>query len=136
MRGKTYILDDGRESPAIMLLKNGIADVNTEDPAHIELAKNELLSLIPAVNIKYSNEGGAGFTKVAGIAWVHHTWSGGDMLAAPGYVAGGIQARGSRLLVSAGGRGGDHQQRPDRHSPGRARSTQCSRSASSTTCST
>jgi spermidine/putrescine transport system substrate-binding protein len=73
-----------------MLLKNGITDVNTEDPALIELAKNELLSLIPAVNIRKSNEA---FTKVAeGTAWVHHTWS-GDMLAAPWYVANGVKAR-------------------------------------------
>jgi spermidine/putrescine transport system substrate-binding protein len=88
--GKTFVLDDGRESPGFMLLKNGITDVNTEDPAQIDLAKNELLSLITAVNIQKSNEA---FTKVAeGTAWVHHTWS-GDMLAAPWYVANGVKPK-------------------------------------------
>ena len=30
-RGKTYLLDDSRDAPAHMLLKNGITNINTED---------------------------------------------------------------------------------------------------------
>ena len=45
-RGKMYLLDDGRDAPAHMLLKNGIKDINTEDPEQIALAKDELKSLI------------------------------------------------------------------------------------------
>jgi spermidine/putrescine transport system substrate-binding protein len=87
-KGKTFLLDDGREAPAFMLLKNGITDVNTEDPALLELAKEELKSLLSAVNVKTSN---SAFTNVAeGKAWVHHTWS-GDMLASQWYLAGGVK---------------------------------------------
>ncbi|MDW8339612.1 MAG: extracellular solute-binding protein, partial [Thermoleophilia bacterium] len=73
-RGKVYLLDDSRDAPAHMLLKNGILDVNTEDPEHIELAKSELKSLIDAVNIKLSTDD---YTNVPeGKAWVHQMWSG------------------------------------------------------------
>jgi spermidine/putrescine transport system substrate-binding protein len=73
-RGKTYLLDDSRDAPAHMLLKNGISNINTEDPDDIELAKNELKSLIDAVNIKLSTDD---YTNVPeGKAWVHQMWSG------------------------------------------------------------
>jgi spermidine/putrescine transport system substrate-binding protein len=55
-KGKTYVLDDGREAPIHMLLKNGIYDTNTENPDDIELAKNELKSLLDAVNVKKSTD--------------------------------------------------------------------------------
>jgi spermidine/putrescine transport system substrate-binding protein len=73
-RGKVYLLDDSRDAPAHMLLKNGITNVNTEDPEEIELAKNELKSLIDAVNVKLSTDD---YTNVPeGKAWVHQMWSG------------------------------------------------------------
>lgn len=73
-KGKMWLLDDGREAPVHMLLKNGITDVNTEDPDDIELAKNELKSLIDAVNVKLSTND---YTNVPeGKAWVHQMWSG------------------------------------------------------------
>jgi spermidine/putrescine transport system substrate-binding protein len=73
-RGKTFLLDDSREAIAHMLLKNGITDVNTEDPDHIDLAKKELKSLIDAVNIKLSTDD---YTNIPeDKAWVHQMWSG------------------------------------------------------------
>jgi spermidine/putrescine transport system substrate-binding protein len=73
-KGKTYLLDDGREAPIHMLLKNGITDTNTEKPADINLAKDELKSLIPAVNVKVSTDD---YTNIPeGRAWVHQMWSG------------------------------------------------------------
>ncbi len=72
--GKTWLLDDGREAPIHMLLKNGILDTNTENPEHIDLAKQELKSLTPAVNVKLSTDD---YTNVPeGRAWVHQMWSG------------------------------------------------------------
>ena len=72
-RGKTYIFDDGREAPIHMLLKNGITDTNTEKPDDIDLAKQELKSLTPAVNVKLSTDD---YTNVPeGRAWVHQMWS-------------------------------------------------------------
>ena len=73
-RGKVYLLDDGRDAPAHMLLKNGIENINTEESDDIELAKEELKSLIGAVNVKLSTND---YTNVPeGKAWVHQMWSG------------------------------------------------------------
>jgi spermidine/putrescine transport system substrate-binding protein len=73
-KGKVYILDDSRDAMGHMLLKNGITDINTEKPDQIELAKNDLLSLIDAVNVKYSTND---YTNLpGGLAWVHQMWSG------------------------------------------------------------
>lgn len=72
-KGKVFLLDDSRDAPAHMLLKNGITDVNTTDPEQIELAKEELKSLYP-LNIKTSTDD---YTNVPeGKAWVHQMWSG------------------------------------------------------------
>ena len=72
-RGKMYLLDDSRDAPAHMLLKNGVTDINTEDPEHIELAKEELKSLYDQ-NVKLSTDD---YTNVPeGRAWVHQMWSG------------------------------------------------------------
>ena len=68
------MLDDSRDAIGHMLLKNGITNINTEDPEEIELAKNELKSLIGAVNIKYSTNDYTNLPE--GRAWVHQMWSG------------------------------------------------------------
>ena len=72
-RGKVYLLDDGRDAPAHMLLKNGIQDVNTEDTEQISLAKDELKSLYD-VNVKLSTDDYTNLPE--GRAWVHQMWSG------------------------------------------------------------
>jgi spermidine/putrescine transport system substrate-binding protein len=72
-RGKMYLLDDGRDAPAHMLLKNGIENVNTEDPGDIELAKEELKSLYD-LNVKLSTDDYTNLPE--GRAWVHQMWSG------------------------------------------------------------
>jgi spermidine/putrescine transport system substrate-binding protein len=82
-KGKTWLLDDGREAPSAMLLKNGVTDLNTEKAEDIELAKKELLAMIDAVNVKVSTED---YTKLPeGSAHVHQAWS-GSMVAAPYYL--------------------------------------------------
>jgi spermidine/putrescine transport system substrate-binding protein len=87
-KGKAFVLDDSREAPAMVLLKNGITDINTEDPALINMAKEELLSLIDLVNVKTSIED---YTKIPeGSAWVHQGWS-GDMLAGSWYLPEGTE---------------------------------------------
>jgi spermidine/putrescine transport system substrate-binding protein len=73
-RGKTFLFDDGREAPIHMLLKNGITDTNTENPVDIDLAKQELKSLTPAVNVKLSTDDYTNLPE--GRAWVHQMWSG------------------------------------------------------------
>ena len=89
-KGKTYLLDDSREAIVHMLLKNGITDVNTEDPKDIDLAKKELKSLIDAVNIKLSTDD---YTNVPeDKAWVHQMWS-GSAVSAQWYLPEGTTAK-------------------------------------------
>jgi spermidine/putrescine transport system substrate-binding protein len=81
--GKTFLLDDAREALGMVMLKNGLTDLNTEDPSQIDAAKQELLELIDLVNVKVSIED---YTKIPeGSAWVHQGWS-GDMVASPFYL--------------------------------------------------
>jgi len=81
--GKTFLLDDGREAPIHMLLKNGITDTNTEKPADIKLFEKELKSLIGPVHIKLSTND---YTNIPeGRAWVHQAWS-GSMVSAQWYL--------------------------------------------------
>ncbi len=88
-KGKTYILDDSRDAIGHMLLKNGIKNINTEDPADLELAKNELKSLIGAVNVKYSTNDYTNLPE--GLAWVHQMWS-GSAISAQSYLPEGVDA--------------------------------------------
>ncbi len=82
-KGKTYLLDDGREAPIHMLLKNGITDINTEDPDNIKLFEKELKSLIDPVHIKLSTND---YTYIPeGRASVHQAWS-GSMVSAQWYL--------------------------------------------------
>jgi len=83
LKGKMFLLDDGREAPVHMLFRNGITDVNTENPDHLELAKNELKSLIDAVNVKLSTDDYSHVPE--GRAWVHQMWS-GSAVSAPSYL--------------------------------------------------
>ena len=88
-KGKTFLLDDSREAISMVLLKNGITDLNTEDPTAIEAAKEELIALSDLVNVKVSIED---YTKIPeGSAWIHQAWS-GSMIAAPYYLPEGTDA--------------------------------------------
>ena len=73
-KGKVYLLDDSRDAVGHMLLKNGITDINTEDPEHIQLAKDELESLSRSVNVKLSTNDYTNLPEDR--AWVHQMWSG------------------------------------------------------------
>ena len=82
--GKVGIYDSYRDAIGMVLLKNGIADVNTEKAADIEIAKNDLIAMIDAVNIRYSINGA--YAKLPkGDYTVHQAWS-GDIVAGWGYV--------------------------------------------------
>jgi spermidine/putrescine transport system substrate-binding protein len=86
-KGKTFLLDDYREAIGMILLKNGVTDVNTGDKAALAQAKKELLDLIGKVNIKVSV---LDYTKVPeGSAWIHQAWS-GDFVSAQYYLPKGV----------------------------------------------
>jgi spermidine/putrescine transport system substrate-binding protein len=82
--GKVGIYDSYRDAIAMALLKNGITDINTGSASDIEIAKNDLIAMIDAVNIRTSINGA--YAKLPkGEYDVHQSWS-GDSVAAWGYV--------------------------------------------------
>jgi spermidine/putrescine transport system substrate-binding protein len=82
-KGKIYLLDDYREAPAMVLLKNGYTDINTGDATAMAKVKDDLLAMIPATNIKYDVND---YTELPeGRAAVHQSWS-GDIVSAPYYL--------------------------------------------------
>jgi spermidine/putrescine transport system substrate-binding protein len=88
-KGKAYVLDDAREGLAMAMLRNGVTDVNTEDPAKIKQAGAWLSELIRLTNVKV---GITGYQLVPeGQATVHHCWS-GDMVNAQSYLPKGVKA--------------------------------------------
>jgi spermidine/putrescine transport system substrate-binding protein len=82
--GKVGIYDDYREAMGMALLKNGITDVNTSDPQQIDIAKNDLIKMIDAVNVRTSINGAYRFLP-QGQYYLHQAWS-GDMAAGWAYV--------------------------------------------------
>ena len=73
-KGHVHILNETRDAIALGLIKNGITDVNTSDPKQIDLAKNDLLALVDAVNPRFDHTDYRDM--FAGLAHVHHSWSG------------------------------------------------------------
>lgn len=82
-KGVTSILDDVREGLAMAMMRKGLKDVNTTDPAVIKKAGADLGQLTNLMNIKVEIEGY--HTIPEGATTVAHTWS-GDMLTAVGYL--------------------------------------------------
>jgi spermidine/putrescine transport system substrate-binding protein len=82
--GKVGIYNSIRDAMGLVLLKNGITDVNTEKPADLEVVREDLLAMIDAVNIRTSINGT--YAKLPkGVYDLHQGWS-GDIVAAWGYV--------------------------------------------------
>ena len=89
--GKVTIYDDYRETIGMSLLKNGITDVNTEDPADIQVAKDDLLALINATDARLTINGI--YSKMAQDEfWVGGSWSGDIVSAAIYYLPQGVPA--------------------------------------------
>ena len=86
-KGKVYVLNDSREALSAMLLRDGVTDVNTEDPAQIDAAKNHLIDLTKKVNVKYSEYDYTNLSEDR--AWIHQAWS-GSMISAPYYLDKGV----------------------------------------------
>jgi spermidine/putrescine transport system substrate-binding protein len=76
-KGVTSVLDDYREGLAMAMLRRGVTDVNTTDPAVITQAGNDLRELTNLMNIKVNIEGYHDVPE--GVTDLAHTWS-GDML--------------------------------------------------------
>ena len=93
-KGKVHILDDMREVFAMVLLKNGITDVNLDDEstcaANLQKVQDELLALVQAVDVKADISDYSDLPE--GISHIHHGWS-GDFLAAKWYFPKEIEDR-------------------------------------------
>lgn len=79
-KGKVTIYDDRRETIGMALLKNGIKDVNTEDPKIIDMARDDILKLVEATNAQLTINGV--YSKMPQDEfWVGSSWS-GDIVSA------------------------------------------------------
>jgi spermidine/putrescine transport system substrate-binding protein len=100
--GKLAILDDYHTAIGMVLLRNGIYDVNTTDPDHIGLMRDELLALSeqtqPRVTISMYNDLPAGQYGLA------QMWS-GDIINAQYYLPRGTSADILRYWFPTDGRG-------------------------------
>ena len=85
-KGVTSLLDDAREGLSAAMLRKGLTDLNTADPAVIDQAGDDLGELTNTMNIAVNIEGY--HTIPEGAATVAHTWS-GDMLNAQYYLPDG-----------------------------------------------
>jgi spermidine/putrescine transport system substrate-binding protein len=73
-KNKTHLLGDARDVLSMAMMRKGITDINTGDPAIIQQAHDDLLEIVKAVNPKWDNDD---YTEVPqGQAWLHQTWSG------------------------------------------------------------
>jgi spermidine/putrescine transport system substrate-binding protein len=70
--GRTHLLNSARDTIAVALLRNGVTDVNTEDPAVLDEAKQTLLDGVDAMNWKFDH---VDYNEL-GQFDIHHTWSG------------------------------------------------------------
>ncbi len=128
-KGVTSVLDDFREGLGMAMMRKGLTDVNTSDPAVIKQAGDDLGELTNLMNIKVEIEGY--HTIPEGSTTVAHTWS-GDMIGALQYLPEGTT---SDVLGYWQPDPGRDQQRRDGCARPRPR-TRCSLTSSSTTCST
>jgi spermidine/putrescine transport system substrate-binding protein len=83
-KGYVGVLDDSREALVLPMLYRGQYDLNTEDPAQIDQALQDLMALIPICNPKIVTTGYQ--TLPEGNSKLHHIWA-GQMLAACMYNA-------------------------------------------------
>ena len=100
--GKVGLLDDQHEGLAMGLLRNGVTDLNTQNAAQLNAAKQALTQLVSSANLKFdTNE----YQHLAdGSLWLHQAWS-GDMAATPSYAPKGTPASVFRYWWPTDGRG-------------------------------
>jgi spermidine/putrescine transport system substrate-binding protein len=84
--GKIGIYDDYREAMSMVMLKNGIENINTRDPKVIDMVQKELIEMADAVNIRTTIDGAYSGVPEGKFA-VHQSWS-GDIVAGPYYMPG------------------------------------------------
>ena len=85
--GRAGVLDEYRETIGMVLLKNGISNLNTTRPKHLDLVRQDLLNLAsatrPVIDVNAYEDLPTGKT------WVSMAFS-GDLVAAPEYLPEGL----------------------------------------------
>ncbi|HEX2234887.1 MAG TPA: spermidine/putrescine ABC transporter substrate-binding protein [Actinomycetota bacterium] len=82
-RGKVGIYDSYRDAMNMVLLRNGITDINTDDPKDIELVKRDLVDMADKTSVRTTINGAYAKLPEGDFA-IHQSWS-GDIVAAPYY---------------------------------------------------
>ena len=77
--GRVAVLDDGRETPGMAMMRRGVTDLNTESPELLDRAAADLQDLSKATHVKVSISDYE--TLPAGRIWLHESWS-GDLISA------------------------------------------------------
>jgi spermidine/putrescine transport system substrate-binding protein len=88
-KGKVAFYDTTQNAIAMSLLKNGYTDVNTGDPAAIEVAKQDLIKLVTDNNARIANDDYS--TIPADQIWTSQSWS-GDIVAGTHYLPKGTSS--------------------------------------------
>jgi spermidine/putrescine transport system substrate-binding protein len=78
-RGRVAVLDDRREAIGMALMRRGVVDLNTEDPALLDRAAKDLQQLDKEVGVKVAISDYE--TLPAGRIFLHQSWS-GDLISA------------------------------------------------------
>jgi spermidine/putrescine transport system substrate-binding protein len=73
-RDKTALLNNSRDSLGMAMFRRGITDVNTDDRATIDNAKNDIAEVVAASNARFDHND---YNDVPdGKTWLHQSWSG------------------------------------------------------------
>jgi spermidine/putrescine transport system substrate-binding protein len=88
-KGKVGLLDDYREAMSMVLLKNGITNLNTGNQADIDKVRDDLLAMAKAVNPTVNTKDYVDLPESK--TWITHAWS-GDMVNAQYYMPKGQSA--------------------------------------------
>jgi spermidine/putrescine transport system substrate-binding protein len=100
--GRVGVLDEYRETIGMVLLKNGITNLNTTRPKHLDLVRQDLINLAaatrPVIDVNAYEDLPTGKT------WVSMAFS-GDLVAAPEYLPEGLDAQVLRYWFPLDGRG-------------------------------
>ena len=76
-KNKTHLGIGPRDPLAMAMMRKGITDINTGDPAIINQAHDDLLEVVKAVNPKWDH---TDYEELPhGAAWLHQSWSGNAM---------------------------------------------------------
>jgi spermidine/putrescine transport system substrate-binding protein len=101
-KGKVEILDDYREAMSMVLLRNGVTDLNTGDPAKINMVRDQLVDLAKTIRPAVSTNDYVDLPEAK--VWVTQSWS-GDMVNAQYYMPKGQSAGVMRYWFPPDGKG-------------------------------